>query len=409
MLEVRAVLVAVPGQLGQRARPDLAGVVGEPDDREVVVRVLRPDQRVERDRDLLGREEAAAQQHRAAHVDQQDRGRPRQLLGPVDLEVGRREVDAALAALAAGRRGVLLASQRVRQRARAGRGGTGRRTRTAWRSPRARRPARLARSDARRTRRAGAGRTGRRGPSGRCVGCRAASARAARRRGSGSPAASSRRARSSSASRSRRPSSPSRSRTRSRSSDPRSPGPSTSDRASSSRSIAARRSIWASAPSSPSGSSPAERDPLAQAAGQQQVEVARELGEVHAEPVVLEERVHHRLELGALLGRHRAQERLHRGHPRGELVDDVVEGPGAREEPAVLREELADVRVVAADPLAEELVEVAHHLAVRGEVLRAHRADRVRQALHVLVEHLPAEPVDERVEPVARRSGSRKS
>ena len=33
VLQVRAVLVAVPGQLGERLRPDLARVVGEPDDR----------------------------------------------------------------------------------------------------------------------------------------------------------------------------------------------------------------------------------------------------------------------------------------------------------------------------------------------------------------------------------------
>ena len=92
VLEVRAVLVAVPGQLGQGAGPDLAGVVGEPDDRQVVARVLRADERVERDRDLLGRQEAAAQQHRATHVDEQDRRRPGHLLGPVDLEVVRREV-----------------------------------------------------------------------------------------------------------------------------------------------------------------------------------------------------------------------------------------------------------------------------------------------------------------------------
>ena len=53
VLEVGAVLVAVPGQLGEGAGPDLPGVVGEPDDGQMIARVLRPDQRVERDRDLL--------------------------------------------------------------------------------------------------------------------------------------------------------------------------------------------------------------------------------------------------------------------------------------------------------------------------------------------------------------------
>ena len=75
VLEVRAVLVAVPGQLGERARPDLAGVVGEADDRQVVARELGSDERVERDGDLLGGEEAAAQQHRAAHVHEQHASR----------------------------------------------------------------------------------------------------------------------------------------------------------------------------------------------------------------------------------------------------------------------------------------------------------------------------------------------
>ena len=59
----------------------------------------------------------------------------------------------------------------------------------------------------------------------------------------------------------------------------------------------------------------AEPDAVAEAAGQQQVEVRGELGEVDQQPVVAQERLHHRFELGALLRAHRAQERLHRGHP----------------------------------------------------------------------------------------------
>ncbi len=77
----------MPGQLGEGAGPDLPGVVGEPDDGQMIARVLRPDQRVERDRDLLRGEEAAAQQHRPAHVDEQDRRGPRELFRAVDLEV----------------------------------------------------------------------------------------------------------------------------------------------------------------------------------------------------------------------------------------------------------------------------------------------------------------------------------
>ena len=59
----------------------------------------------------------------------------------------------------------------------------------------------------------------------------------------------------------------------------------------------------------------AEPDPVAEPAGQQQVEVGGELGEVDQQPVVAQERLHHRLELGALLRAHRAHQRLHRGHP----------------------------------------------------------------------------------------------
>ena len=102
VLEVRAVFVAVPAELGQGARLDLAGVVGEPDDREIVARVLRPDEGVERDGDLLRGEEAAAQQHRPAHVHEQDGGRAGQLLGPMDLEVGRARAGSAAEPRAAG-------------------------------------------------------------------------------------------------------------------------------------------------------------------------------------------------------------------------------------------------------------------------------------------------------------------
>ena len=129
---------------------------------------------------------------------------------------------------------------------------------------------------------------------------------------------------------------------------------------------------------------------------------SRPAGPGHQEPVVAQEGVHHRLELGALLRAHRAHQRLHRGHPLGELVDDVVEGAGAREELAVLGEELRRVGVATADPLADQLVEVADHLAVRGEVLRAHRADRLGHPFDELVEHLALEPLDELVEAVAR-------
>ena len=219
------------------------------------------------------------------------------------------------------------------------RGGTGRRTRTASSSPRAPLPGRPGRSGGRRTRRATAGRTGRRGPSGRSAGCRAASARAARPCGSGSrPPRAGGRARRAPRGRGRRPVAEQVARRSSRSRPAevarrldRRPA------ASSSASSAWSWPIRSSAGSRPERLLAAEVVALAEAVGHQLVHVRGEPGEVPAQPVVAEQRVHHRLELGPLLGRHRAQQRLHRGHPLGQLLDDVVERPGAGEEAAVLR------------------------------------------------------------------------
>ncbi len=55
----------------------------------MIARVLRPDQGVQREGHPFGRHEASAEKHRAAQVDEEHRGRPVGLLGPEDLEVGR--------------------------------------------------------------------------------------------------------------------------------------------------------------------------------------------------------------------------------------------------------------------------------------------------------------------------------
>ena len=264
-------------------------------------------------------------------------------------------------------------------------------------------PAARGRYDGHRTRRAGAARTGRRGPSGRSAGCRAASARAAPRRGSGSrpprAAGRGRRARRGRAPR-RRPAGRATSLAVDRGQVGR--ATSTSDSASSSRSIAWSRSIWASAPSRPSGSSPPNgtRSPSPPGSSRSRFEAswARSTSSRSSRrsASIIE------LQLGPLLRAHRAHQRLHRGHPLGQLVDDVVERLGAREEAAVLGQELRGVRVAAADPFPDELVEVADHLAVGGEILRCHRLDRVGHAGHELVEDLALQPLDELVELVAR-------
>ena len=87
VLEVRPVLVSVPGELGQGLGTDLPGVVGKADDGQVIVGELAADEGVEGEGDLLGGDEAAPQEHRSAHIHQKDGGRPSQLLRPVDLEV----------------------------------------------------------------------------------------------------------------------------------------------------------------------------------------------------------------------------------------------------------------------------------------------------------------------------------
>ena len=68
----------------------------------------------------------------------------------------------------------------------------------------------------------------------------------------------------------------------------------------------------------------------------------------------------------------------------------------------MLREELADVGLEAADPLAQELVEVADHLAVRRQILGRHRPDPLRHATDELVQDLALERRDELVEPRPR-------
>src|SRR3990172_4722776 len=79
------------GQLGQFRRAELARVEREADDVQTVARELAADERVERQRHLLGRQEAAVVEHRAAEVEEDDRGGLRRELGPPDLEVVRRE------------------------------------------------------------------------------------------------------------------------------------------------------------------------------------------------------------------------------------------------------------------------------------------------------------------------------
>jgi hypothetical protein len=81
-----------------------------------------------------------------------------------------------------------------------------------------------------------------------------------------------------------------------------------------------------------------------------------------------------------LLRRHRPEQRLHRRHALGQLLDDVVERPGAGEEPAVPRQEFVDLILAwlsALESLLQQRIEVADHLPVRLEVLRRRALDRL--------------------------------
>ena len=107
-------------------------------------------------------------------------------------------------------------------------------------------------------------------------------------------------------------------------------------------------------------------------------------------------------ELGALLGRHRPQQRLHRGHPLRSAARRCRRASGPRERTGrAWPGSRATSGLAAADPLVEERVEVADHLAVRLEVLRRHARIASHRPCDEVVEDLLAEPLDQRVEPFA--------
>src|SRR5438445_1296020 len=78
-----------PRQARELLGGELAGVEREPDDPEAVARELAADERGERQRDFLGRQEIPVVDHRAAHVEHHDRRRLGRELGAEHLEVVR--------------------------------------------------------------------------------------------------------------------------------------------------------------------------------------------------------------------------------------------------------------------------------------------------------------------------------
>ena len=69
------------------------------------------------------------------------------------------------------------------------------------------------------------------------------------------------------------------------------------------------------------------------------------------------------MQLRPLLGRHRVEHRLHRRHPAGHLLEQLVEVLRVlREEVAELLHELLEARILAALAPLEHLVEPGEHV-----------------------------------------------
>ena len=90
VLHVRAPF-EVPAHLGQLLRRNLPRDSPEAHEAEVVAWELAGDERVQRHRDLLGREEVVAHRHRERDVEQEHGRAAHDLLGALDLEVVWRE------------------------------------------------------------------------------------------------------------------------------------------------------------------------------------------------------------------------------------------------------------------------------------------------------------------------------
>src|SRR5437660_5077172 len=91
VMHVGADVPLAPRELRKVFGLELFRVEGEPEDVQAVARELAADQRGQRERDLLGRQEVTVVDHRAAHVEHHDRRGLGRELGPDHLEIVRRE------------------------------------------------------------------------------------------------------------------------------------------------------------------------------------------------------------------------------------------------------------------------------------------------------------------------------
>ena len=90
----------IPAEFGEQLGLDVTSDTAERHEAEVVIRKLSRDERVQRHRDLLGRQEVVPHWHRHRYVEQQHRRTLRHNLGAFDFEVGRRQPHRRAAALA---------------------------------------------------------------------------------------------------------------------------------------------------------------------------------------------------------------------------------------------------------------------------------------------------------------------
>ena len=107
--------------------------------------------------------------------------------------------------------------------------------------------------------------------------------------------------------------------------------------------------------------------------GEELLQVLAELVGLPAQVHVLHELVGEALELRPLLGRHRVEHRLHRGHALRHDLEQLVEGLRVlREEVPVALHELLErlLRVLALLAHLEELVQLGEHVLHAGDVLR---------------------------------------
>ena len=126
-----------------------------------------------------------------------------------------------------------------------------------------------------------------------------------------------------------------------------------------------------------------------------------ELVDLPAQVHVLEQRLRERLQLRALLGRHRVEQLLHLRHRLRHLLEQLVEGLRvAGEEVAVALHEAVEVGLLAALALLEHLVELGEHVLHLRHALGRHVLHALGHLVEVALHQLLAQLVHQLLEPL---------